>query len=295
MGPRCYNCGEFGHITNKCTKPKQEKGTCFECRKKDHMIKDSPIRKKKLALRNQDRSTHLATQIHLQFPKYDHEEYLEALVLELGHNQMLLRIDWLNFHNPEVDWSMPSLQFMRCPKHCSKNASQLTIRWAAKAEKQPMAPPKPEIDENGLSKGLKPNYIKPFQHLSEKKNFDKLPIRRKWDHEINLTENAPASIPARCYRMTPVEQEAINQFVEDELKAGKICECKSPYASPCFFITKKDGSRRLIQDYQKINAFTVKDKTPLPRINDLLDVLEDGVHQNGYYLGIQQHTNQRRS
>ena len=39
---------------------------------------------------------------------------------------------------------------------------------------------------------------------------------------------------------------------------------------------EKDGSRCLIQDYRKINAFTVKDKTPLPRIDDLLDVLEDG-------------------
>ena len=76
--------------------------------------------------------------------------------------------------------------------------------------------------------------------------------------------------------MTPVEQEAIDQFVEDELKAGKICESKSPYASPCFFIAKKDGSRRLVQDYRKINAFTVKDKTSLPRIDDLLDILEDG-------------------
>ena len=64
-------------------------------------------------------ATHVA-QIHLWFPKYDHEEYLEALVLELGHNQMLLGIDWLNFHNPEVNWSMPSLQFTGCPKHCSK-------------------------------------------------------------------------------------------------------------------------------------------------------------------------------
>ena len=58
---------------------------------------------------------HIA-QIHLHFPKYDHEEYLEALVLELGHNQMLLGIDWLNFHNSEVDWSKLSLQFTHCPK-----------------------------------------------------------------------------------------------------------------------------------------------------------------------------------
>ena len=50
-------------------------------------------------------TTHVA-QIHLQFPEYNHKEYTEELVLELGHNQMLLGIDWLNFHNPEVDWSM---------------------------------------------------------------------------------------------------------------------------------------------------------------------------------------------
>ena len=102
------------------------------------------------------------------------------------------------------------------PQALFEKVSQLTIKWTAKAEKQPVAPPKPEIDENGLSKGLKPNYIKPFQHLFEKKNFDKLLIRHEWDHEINLTEDAPASILARLYRMIPVEQEAIDQFVEDE-------------------------------------------------------------------------------
>ena len=76
--------------------------------------------------------------------------------------------------------------------------------------------------------------------------------------------------------MIPVQQEAVDQFVEDELKAGKIRKSKSPYASPCFFIMKKDSSCHLVQDYQKINVFTVKDKTPLPHIDDLLDVLEDG-------------------
>ena len=86
----------------------------------------------------------------------------------------------------------------------------------------------------------------------------------------------PPLILAKTYQMMPVEQEALDQFVADKLKAGKIQESKLPYASPCFFIAKKDGSCRFVQDYQEVNAFTVKDKTLLPHIDDLLNVLEDG-------------------
>jgi hypothetical protein len=46
-GPRCYNCGQFRHISKECTKPRREKGSCYECGKKDHMIKDCPVAKKK--------------------------------------------------------------------------------------------------------------------------------------------------------------------------------------------------------------------------------------------------------
>ena len=55
---------------------------------------------------------------------------------------------------------------------------------------------------NGLSKGIKPDYIKPFQHLFEK-NFNKLLICCEWDHKINLTGDAPLLIPAKTYRMMP--------------------------------------------------------------------------------------------
>jgi hypothetical protein len=41
--------------------------------------------------------------------------------------------------------------------------------------------------------------------------------------------------------MTPMELQALNDFINEELKTGKICSSKSPYAAPCFFIAKKDG------------------------------------------------------
>jgi hypothetical protein len=112
--------------------------------------------------------------------------------------------------------------------------------------------------------------------MFEKKNFDKLPGRWEWDHEINLVPDAPKELPARNYRMTPVEQQALDEFVNEELKTGKICPSKLPYAAPCFFIAKKDGGRRLVQDYRKVNSHTIKDKTPLPCIDDMIDTLVKG-------------------
>jgi hypothetical protein len=76
--------------------------------------------------------------------------------------------------------------------------------------------------------------------------------------------------------MTPVEQQVLNEFVNKELKTGKIRPSKSPCATPCFFIAKKDGGQRLVQDYRKVNSDTIKDKTPLPRINDMIDTLVKG-------------------
>jgi hypothetical protein len=88
--------------------------------------------------------------------------------------------------------------------------------------------------------------------------------------------DAPKELPARNYHMTTVEQQAFDEFVNKELKTGKIRPSKSPYAAPCFFIAKKDGGRRLVQDYRKVNSHTIKDKTPLPHIDDMINTLVKG-------------------
>ena len=72
-----------------------------------------------------------------------------------------------------------------------------------------------------------PEYIRPFTHLFNKKKFEKLPERREWDHKINLTEEAPKELNAKAYAMTIKEEEALNQWLDKQLKAGLIVESKS--------------------------------------------------------------------
>ena len=87
-----------------------------------------------------------------------------------------------------------------------------------------------------------PDYIWPFTHLFNKKKFEKLLERQEWDHEINLTDEAPKESNAKAYAMILKEEEVLNQWLDEQLKAGLIVESKSRYGAPCFYIPKKDGS-----------------------------------------------------
>jgi len=80
---------------------------------------------------------------------------------------------------------------------------------------------------------------------------------------------------AKAYAITLKEKEALNQWLDEQLKAGLIVESKSRYAVPCFYIPKKDGLLRLVQDYRKLNQVTIKDKMPLPLIGEVIDKLKE--------------------
>jgi len=125
-----------------------------------------------------------------------------------------------------------------------------------------------------------PKYIQPFTHLFNKKKFEKLPERHKWDHEINLMEEAPRELNAKAYTMTLKEEEALNQWLDEQLKAGLIVESKSRYAAPCFYIPKKDDSLWLVQDYRKLNQVMIKNKMPLLLIGEVINKLKEAKYFN---------------
>ena len=214
-----------------------------------------------------------------------HKETLEVAVMDLDGTDMFLGHDWLVKHNPEVNWKNRTIKFTRCPGNCTMihkdirfNSRRTKDTETTDNQKQNNGEIGKEPDKTNPEDLLE--YIRPFTHLFNKKKFEKLPERCKWDHEINLTNEALKELNAKAYAMTLKEEEALNQWLDEQLKAGLIVESKSRYTAPCFYIPKKDSSLRLVQDYRKLNQVTIKDKTPLPLIGEVIDKLKEAKYFN---------------
>ncbi|GFR52906.1 hypothetical protein Agub_g15551 [Astrephomene gubernaculifera] len=118
-----------------------------------------------------------------------------------------------------------------------------------------------------------------------------LPPMRPVDHTIPLMPEAqPVSRP--MYRHSPLELDEVKRQVTDLLKKGMIRPSTSPYSAPILFVGKKDGTLRMCIDYRGLNAATVKNKYPLPRVDDLLDKLKGSAYFSS--IDLQQGYNQIR-
>ncbi|XP_074283300.1 uncharacterized protein LOC141607850 [Silene latifolia] len=124
-------------------------------------------------------------------------------------------------------------------------------------------------------KGVRVTYkgymIKPkVKFISEE--IPGLPPKRDVDFSIDLKPGAgPISKPP--YRMGPKEMEELKKQLDELAEKGYIRPSVSPWGAPVVFVKKKDGSLRLCVDYRELNNVTIKNRYPLPRIDDLFDQL----------------------
>jgi len=88
---------------------------------------------------------------------------------------------------------------------------------------------------------------------------------------IELKPGAPLSLPGKIYSLMVVEQEELQKFIKEHTAKGYIRPSKSPYAAPFFFIKKKDGKLRPVQDYRRLNQWTIRNTYPLPLIPQLIN------------------------
>ncbi|GKE98180.1 hypothetical protein Tco_0021531, partial [Tanacetum coccineum] len=96
-----------------------------------------------------------------------------------------------------------------------------------------------------------------------------IPPTRKVEFRIDLVLGA-TPVP---YRLAPSEMKELAKKLQELMDKGFIRPSSSPWGAPVLFVKKKDGSFRMCIDYRELNKLTVKNRYPLPRINDLFDQL----------------------
>nr|GFC62967.1 putative reverse transcriptase domain-containing protein [Tanacetum cinerariifolium] len=105
------------------------------------------------------------------------------------------------------------------------------------------------------------------------KDLPGLPPPRQVEFKIELV---PGAAPVACapYRLVPSEMKELAKQLQELSDKGFIRPSSSPWGAPVLFVKKKDGSFRMCIDYRELNKLTIKNRYPLPRIDDLFDQLQ---------------------
>ena len=190
-----------------------------------------------------------------------HAERARMDVCNLGKTEVILGMPWLAAHNPEIDWEKGEVKMTRCPPICGKRKQEVKEKAVKRTEE--------DEDEEVLRK-LVPKKFWKWRKVFEKKESERMPVQKAWDHAIELKEGF---IPkkGKVYSLSREEREEVQASVEDQLRKEYIRPSKLPQTSPVHFVAKKDGKQRMVQDYQYINQWTIKNGYPLPLLADILD------------------------
>ena len=197
---------------------------------------------------------------------------LDDLPIYLGH-------DWLQQHNPTLDWVEGTIEFDRCSSKCDMipatdmddivrntplangdHIFEMDYKGYFHGEDRPLTVKRIRrlrTEPPWMTSEYPARYFADFPTVFSEEAFNQLPPRRPWDHAIDLT---PDFVAGNCkiYPLATPEQQALDEFLEENLRTGRIRPSTSPMASPFFFVKKKDGKLRPVQDYRKLNSFTIK-------------------------------------
>ncbi|GJS27544.1 putative reverse transcriptase domain-containing protein [Tanacetum coccineum] len=100
-----------------------------------------------------------------------------------------------------------------------------------------------------------------------------IPPTRQVEFRIDLVPGA-TPVARAPYRLAPSEMKELAEQLQELTDKGFIRPSSSPWGAPVLFVKKKDGSFRMCIDYRELNKLTVKNRYPLPRIDDLFDQLQ---------------------
>ncbi|GJU16605.1 putative reverse transcriptase domain-containing protein [Tanacetum coccineum] len=212
-----------------------------------------------------------------------------VVTVELGSFDVIIGMDWLRKYHAviicdeklvQVPYGNETLTF--CGNESSNGReSRLTVISCSKAQ---------EYMAKGCQVFLAQISAKKKEDKSERKQIEDVPIVR--DFPEVFPEDLPGLPPARPvefqidlipgaapvarapYRLAPSEMKELSEQLQELSDKGFIRPSSSPWGAPVLFVKKKDGSFRMCIDYRELNKLTVKNRYPLPRIDDLFDQLQ---------------------
>jgi hypothetical protein len=223
-----------------------------------------------------------------------HSEIITLDVTNLGHYPIILGMPWLKLHDPSIIWSKYRLIFNSafCHSNCfhsssvvhavaehplipvsrsSSLSSVLTDSVSARTPVLSLVSSAPSDSVSFLSSVITQYYFDFLDVFSEKES-NTLPLHGPHDHQIPLVDGkAPPFGP--IYPLSRTELQVLSDYLKENLEKGFIRPSSSPAGAPILFVKKKDGSLRLCVDYRGLNKITIKNRYPLPLINELLDRL----------------------
>nr|GFA09566.1 putative reverse transcriptase domain-containing protein [Tanacetum cinerariifolium] len=144
--------------------------------------------------------------------------------------------------------------------------------------------------ERYISRGCQIFMIQVMEKKSDKKRLEDIPIFKEFpdifpedlpglppigqvEFQIDLIPGT-APVARAPYRLAPLKMQELSNQLQELMDRGFIRPSTSPWGAPVLFVKKKDESFRMCIDYQEFNKLTIKNRYPLPRIDDLFDQLQ---------------------
>lgn len=189
--------------------------------------------------------------------------FIDCYSIPLDCYDMVLGIKWLRTLGP-ILWDLDDL-CMAYTQH-GKRVFWMGIgstRWDIPSTSRVYAMRHSEADMLGL---LLQRFNDVFADPSG------LPPARSCDHRIHLKPNTEP-VAVRPYRYPQLQKDELEAQCQQMLQQGIIRPSTSPFSAPALLVKKQDGSWRFCVDYQALNDATVKDKFPIPVVEELLDEL----------------------
>ncbi|GJW54230.1 putative nucleotidyltransferase, ribonuclease H, partial [Tanacetum coccineum] len=235
-------------------------------------------------MKDSARITHVYRDLPLQFN--DKIRSVNALPLDMCEFDIILGMDWLSAHHATIDCHSRRVIFGNIhtpefiyhgslPGQSMKIISALEARTLLSHGCEGFLANIHDTTSDVSSIHDQP-IVSEFQDVFPEELPGIPPIR---DVEFNI-ELIPGAEPISKapYRMAPIELKELKDQLQELLERGFIRPSVSPWGAPVLFVKKKDGSMRLCIDYRELNKITIRNRYPLPRIDDLFDQLQGAKH-----------------